>query len=71
MRPASVLIDKVRELGGSIVLVLHFDRPPELELDVPRNAGWLIEAIRRSKPEIVDELRRRYMVGVVLSERVQ
>lgn len=68
---APLLIDEVRKLGGSIVLILHTDRPPQIDLQVPQNADWLIDAIRERKPEVVAELRRRYLTGVVLSERVQ
>jgi hypothetical protein len=71
MIAAPVLVDEVRRLGGSIVLVLHVDRPPELELELPQTASWLIEQIRRRKPEVVAELQRRYLTGSVLSERVQ
>jgi hypothetical protein len=67
---ASALVDAVRQLGGSIVLLLYVDREPELDISVPRKADWLIEEIRRRKPEVVEELSRRY-VGAVRSERVQ
>jgi hypothetical protein len=68
--PAPVFIDEVRRLGGSIVLVMHVDRPPEIELDLPQKTGWLVDAIREHKPEVVSELRRRYLTGTILSQRV-
>jgi hypothetical protein len=71
MIAASLLVDEVRRLGGSIVLLLYIDRPPAIDLRLPRKAGWLIEEIRRRKPEVIAELKRRDVVGVVLSERVQ
>jgi hypothetical protein len=68
---SSVLVDEVRRLGGAIVLLLYVDRPPAIDLRLPREAGWLIEEIRRRKPEVVTELKRRYLGAAVLSERVQ
>jgi hypothetical protein len=71
MIAASLLVDEVRRLGGSIVLLLYVDRPPAIDLRLPRKSGWLIEEIRRCKPEVIAELRRRYVVVVVPSEQVQ
>lgn len=68
---AAELIDEVRRLGGSIVLILHVDAPPQLDLRIRRDAGWLIEEIRKRKPQVVAEIKRRYLNRVVLSERVQ
>ena len=65
------LIDEVRRLGGTIVLLLHVDRPPQIVLRLRRDAEWLIEEIRRRKPEVVAELKRRYLGCAVLSERIQ
>ncbi len=70
IRP-EVLVDEVKKLGGTIVLLLFVDRPPAIELELPQTAEWLIEAIRQRKPEIVNELKRRYMKAAVLSERIQ
>lgn len=67
----SLIVDEVRRLGGSIVLLLYLDRPPAIDLRVPLEAGWLIEEVRERKPEVVEELKRRYLTGIVLSERVQ
>jgi hypothetical protein len=57
----SMLVDEVRHLGGSIVLLLYVDRPPEIAVRVPREAGWLIEEIRRRKPELLSELEARFL----------
>jgi hypothetical protein len=57
----AVLVDEVRRLGGSIVLLLYVDRPPEIAVRVPREAGWLIEEIRRHKPEMLAELKARWL----------
>lgn len=71
MIPASALVDEVGRIGGSVVLLLFIDRPPEIELDLPRTARWLVEAIREQRSEVVNELRRRYLTAAVLSDRVQ
>ena len=67
----SVLVDEVRRLGGSIVLLLYVDTPPAIDLRLPREAGWLIEEIRRHKQEVITELKRRYLGATILSARVQ
>lgn len=71
MIDGSVLVDEVRRLGGSILLRLYVDAPPAIDLRLPREAAWLIEEIRRHKPEVVTELKRRYLGAAILSERVQ
>ncbi len=57
----AVLVDEVRRLGGTIILLLYVDSSPAIDLCLPRNAGWLIEEIRRRKPEVLEELRARWL----------
>lgn len=69
MIPPSELVNEVSRLGGRIWLELG---PQEqICVEVPRRAGWLVEEIRKRKPEVVAELKRRYLGCAVLSERVQ
>jgi hypothetical protein len=65
------IVDEVRRRGGSIVLLIYVDRPPAIDLRLPREARWLVEEVRQHRPEVVTELKRRYLTGTVLSERVQ
>jgi hypothetical protein len=59
-----VLINEVRSLGGSIVLLVDNDGTA-LRLTLPASARWLRLEIVRRKVEIVAELRRRYLRGVI------
>jgi hypothetical protein len=46
---AAKLVDEVQRLRGSIILLLYRDRPPQIDLRVRSDAGWLIEEIHRRK----------------------
>ena len=62
MIPASALVDEVRFLNGSLVLLL--DRSGTfLRLVLPTKAKWLRAEIERRKPDIITELRQRYLQG--------
>jgi hypothetical protein len=71
MSKPSVIVDEVQRLGGSIVLLMYVDRAPAIDLRLPKEAGWLVEEVRRHKPDVVEELKRRFLAGIVLSGKVQ
>lgn len=68
---APILIDEVERLGGRIVLLLYVDRAAEVEIELPQASEWLVDEIRLRKPEVIVELKQRYLTCAVLSELVQ
>jgi len=63
MIPVDQLLAEVSRLGGSVILVI--DEGGEfLRLRFPQNATWLRDEISRRKPEVVSELKWRYLQRV-------
>jgi hypothetical protein len=58
--PASILVDEVTYLGGSIVLLMN-NEATTLRLTLPSSARWLRVEITQRKLEVIAELRRRYL----------
>jgi hypothetical protein len=58
MIPPSELVNEVFRLGGRVWLELGAQE--QICLDLPRKAGWLVEEIRRRKPEVLAELKARW-----------
>jgi hypothetical protein len=59
MIPPSELVNEVFRLGGRVWLELGAQE--QICLDLPRKAGWLVEEIRRRKPEVLAELKARWL----------
>ena len=62
MIPVDVLLAEVQRMG-SVVLIVGEDGE-SLRLTLPKSASWLREEIRRRKPEVVSELKWRYLQRV-------
>lgn len=60
MITAAVLVDELRQLGGTIILLVDC-RGSHLKVQVPAEANWLLAELKRRKPAVVAELRRRYL----------
>ena len=60
MISVDVLLSEVERLGGSLVLLIDEDGD-FLRLRFPQSARWLRDEIRRRKPEVVTELKWRYL----------
>jgi hypothetical protein len=59
MIPPSELVNEVLRLGGRVWL--EFGAEEQICLDLPRKARWLIGEIRRRKPEVLAELKARWL----------
>lgn len=59
MIPPSELVNEVFRLGGRVWLELGAQE--QICLELPRKAGWLVEEIRRRKPEVLAELKARWL----------
>lgn len=71
---AANLVDKVHQAGGRVILLLFVDRPPQISVTLSLRGEQrksLIDELRQHRNAVIAELRRRYLTGAVLSERVQ
>lgn len=63
MIPPSELVSEVFRLGGRVWL--EQGAQEQICLDLPRKAGWLAEEIRCRKPEVLAELKARFVQACV------